>query len=276
MVGHGEMHYMSKDKLHIIDNLFPHAYSSSWYNRPEFFEWDRNYSDEHVIITDNMLTSVDSITSKKKYAWLVESPMITPNAYEYIRNNYNKFDLIFTFDKNLLSLSDKFILLPIGGCWIEEQDRVIHDKTKLISMTLSAKKITEGHRLRHEIVNNKLINGLDIFGYNNPIQNKISGLKEYKFNIIIENTREDYYFTEKLIDCFITGTIPVYWGCPSIHEFFDDKGMITFSSLDEFNNKKNLINDEFYKNNYESVLKNYDIAKKYLVADDMIYKTLKK
>jgi hypothetical protein len=276
MVKHGVMHYMSRDKLHIIDYLFSHTYSSSWYNKPTLFDWDRTHNDDHVILTDKSLDLVSSVSSKKKYAWLVESPMITPNAYDFIRKNYDKFDLIFTFDKNLLGLSHKFVLLPIGGCWIEENDRIIHDKTKLIGITLSAKKITEGHRLRHDIVNTNLINNLDVFGFNNPIQNKIIGLKEYKFNLIIENAREDYYFTEKLIDCFITGTIPVYWGCPSIHEFFDIKGIITFSSLDELNKKKNLIDDEFYKNNYQSVLKNYDIAKKYLVADDIIYKILKK
>ena len=34
------------------------------------------------------------------------------------------------------------------------------------------------------------------------------------------------YFTEKLLDCFLTRTVPVYWGCPDIYEYFDLDGII--------------------------------------------------
>ena len=34
------------------------------------------------------------------------------------------------------------------------------------------------------------------------------------------NGRGDYEFDEKLIDCFLTGTVPIFWGCPSIDKFF--------------------------------------------------------
>ena len=53
------------------------------------------------------------------------------------------------------------------------------------------------------------------------------------FSIVIENSRSDYYFSEKLIDCFECGTIPIYWGMPSINKFFDMDGIITFETIDE-------------------------------------------
>lgn len=269
------MRYMLKDKLHIVDTLFLHAHSSSWYNKPTNFDWCREPNEDYVIFTDNSLKMVDDTTSKKKYAWLIESPLITPNAYEYIKNNHHKFDLIFTFDKNLLGISDKFVLVPIGGCWIEEKNRIVHNKSKLISIILSYKKTTYGHKLRHDIVERGVIDNLDIFGYPNRIDTKIEGLKDYKYSVVIENAIEDYYFTEKLIDCFITGTIPIYCGCPSIHKFFDVNGIITFSSIDDLIQKQPQINDDFYKINFQSVLNNYELAKKYLVSDDIIYNILK-
>jgi hypothetical protein len=28
----------------------------------------------------------------------------------------------------------------------------------------------------------------------------------------------DNWLTEKIIDCMLTGTVPIYWGAPNIHE----------------------------------------------------------
>jgi hypothetical protein len=43
----------------------------------------------------------------------------------------------------------------------------------------------------------------------------------------------DFYFTEKLIDPISVGCIPIYWGCPSIGQFFDRAGIIQFNDLDQ-------------------------------------------
>ena len=263
---------MSKDKLYILDNLFTHTHSSSWYNKPELFEWVRSLDGEHIVLTDNMLSHVDNIQGKKKYGWLVESPEITPHAYSYIKNNYEKFDTVFTFDRELLDLSDKFMLLPIGGCWIKEEDRFISEKTKNTSIILSSKKQTKGHKLRHDIAFNDVISGLDIFGFTNPIENKIEALKDYRFSVIIENTKQDYYFTEKIIDCLITGTIPIYWGCPSIGDFFDINGFIIFDKIEDLKDINQILTSKFYNCKLEHIIKNYEIAKNYLVGDDFVHR----
>lgn len=273
MVVHGVMRFMLKDNLYIHDSIFSHAKSSSWYNEPELFEWKRKYDENHLVFTDFSVFEVDKFHNQKKYAWLLESPEITPHAYEYIKHNYDKFDNIFTFDKNLLNLSSKFILLPIGGCWIDECDRSIHIKSKNLSMITSNKITTNGHLLRHEIVNK--FNNFDLFGYSNPIEKKISGLKDYRFSIIVENCKKDYYFTEKLIDCFITGTIPIYWGCPSIGEFFNIDGILTFETLDDLKVILDNINEELYNSKLNEIKTNFDLSLKYIIADNELYKQIK-
>jgi hypothetical protein len=45
-------------------------------------------------------------------------------------------------------------------------------------------------------------------------------LKESSMSICIENSSQKNYFTEKIIDCLLSWTLPVYWGCPNIHDFF--------------------------------------------------------
>ena len=267
---HGETLCMLKDSLYICDSMFSHTNSSSWYNEPDFFNWVREYDQDHLFFTDFSLHHVNDFDNYKKYAWILEYPVVSANAYEFIKKNHKKFDLVFTFSKELLSISDKFIFIPLGGCWIDKEDRKIHEKSKEVSIILSSKKTADGHKLRHSILDKYPL--LDSFGYNNPIEKKITGLKDYRFSIIIENCKEDYYFTEKLIDSFITGTIPIYWGCPSISDFFDTNGMLIFNTLDDLNFIIENLSQNLYDSKIDSVKNNFEKAKNFLVAENLIYK----
>ena len=100
-----------------------------------------------------------------------------------------------------------------------------NEKSKDISFNFSSKKTTAGHRLRHVIANdrdiktNTLIDQLGSGPQNIRIVEKGEMINPYKFSISIENSTYNHYFTEKILDCFISGTVPIYWGCPSIGNF---------------------------------------------------------
>ena len=85
-----------------------------------------------------------------------------------------------------------------------------------------------------------------------------------KFSVIIENSQETNYFSEKLIDCLLTRTIPIYWGCPNIEEYFDINGFIFINNENDFLSQLNAINlEEYYSDKKESIEKNFEEAKKY-------------
>lgn len=264
---------MSKPRLHINDDIFAHAKTSSWHNESDLFDWDRTVSTDVMVFTDNLLRNAENSEAKHKYAWLVESPAITPESRVYVTNNEHLFDGIFTFDKSLYEKSSKYHFTPCGGCWVLEQDRAVHTKSKNVSMIMSHKMTTEGHRLRHEIAGRN--DGIDIFGYTNPIDNKITGLKDYRFSVSVENTRADYYFTEKLIDCFMTGTVPVYWGCPSIGDFFNTDGVVVIDSADDLQAVLGELTEDRYQSMLDAVNENFELAKEYLVCDDFVYRKIK-
>lgn len=54
-----------------------------------------------------------------------------------------------------------------------------------------------------------------------------------QFNIAVENTAQEHYFTEKLLGCFISLTIPIYIGCPNIGDYFDTRGMFIANSVED-------------------------------------------
>jgi hypothetical protein len=192
----------------------------------------------------------------------IEPPSIM-NTTQAIINNQNKFNVIFTWNKDILNKCSNSVLFPFGSCWIKNEDRKIHEKTKETSIIASVKRKTIGHNLRHNIIQSNLIE-LDLFGNGyNPIENKITALKDYRFSLIIENEKMDNWFTEKIIDCLVTGTIPIYWGCPNIGDYFDTRGFIIIESIEDLATKKNMLNDATYFEMLPYIKTNFELAKNY-------------
>lgn len=96
-----------------------------------------------------------------------------------------------------------------------------------------------------------------------PNDDKLELFKS-KFSIIIENSTEMNYFSEKLIDCLLAKTVPLYWGCPNVFDFFDKRGIICFHTIDELIQIINEINFEEYYNRHSQIIeKNFELAKPY-------------
>ena len=53
-------------------------------------------------------------------------------------------------------------------------------------------------------------------------------LQDYKFNICFENSSYPGYATEKLYEAYIGGTIPIYWGSPTIEVDFNPKAFLNW------------------------------------------------
>lgn len=255
--------------------MFAHAKYSTDFQESKYIEWDRtplSPNDKFIFYTDHSLDRV--INNTNSIAWLLESPEITPLSYNWIKINYNKFNKVLTHNKELLDIKENFLFCPLGGCWIKPEDHKIYDKTKLISIISSGKRLTHGHMLRHQAI--QMFNDkINVYGRGyNPINYKLSALQDFAFSLTIENTKSDYYFTEKLIDCFMTGTVPIYWGCPSIGNFFNTDGMIIFDKIEELDIIINNLTIENYNSMKVAIQDNFEKAKDYLIAEDYIYKNI--
>lgn len=97
-------------------------------------------------------------------------------------------------------------------------------KTKALSIICSNKKNMRWHRRRLAFEQQlKNTSGLDIdfFGRGKKdLPDKWSGLAPYRYSISLENSLYPDYWTEKLADCFLAGTVPIYCGCPNIANYF--------------------------------------------------------
>jgi hypothetical protein len=111
-----------------------------------------------------------------------------------------------------------------------------------------------------ESINDKM----DVYGRCcNYIENKADALRDYKFNVCIENLQHTNWFTEKIIDCLRTGTVPIYWGCPNIGDFFNTKGFIIVNSLEDIVNVVNNLTEDDYTSRLEYIKENFDKSLQY-------------
>ena len=98
------------------------------------------------------------------------------------------------------------------------------------------------------------------------INDKIKFFSSYKFSIAMENSNGDGYISEKIVDSFLAGTIPIYYGDYMVDEYINPKTYILIKGEKDLNKKIEYIkeidnNDELYKKLLkENVLLDKNIA----------------
>lgn len=58
------------------------------------------------------------------------------------------------------------------------------------------------------------------------VKDKIKFLSSYKFSLAMENSNGDGYLSEKILQSYISGTIPIYYGDYLIDEYINPKTYI--------------------------------------------------
>jgi hypothetical protein len=260
---------MSKFKINLFcnDSLLP---STSDKNVSKYTEWVKDGSGEINLYVNQKCLDVFSDTStKRRYIWLLESRQIIPNIFDFVEKNYEflltRCDGIFTCDKELCKIPGFKYVISNAAPWVE--DRKIFDKTKLVSMISSNKSYTEGHKKRLEYVN-QFKDMVDLYGRGiKDIACKEDGLRDYMFSISIENAVYDTYFTEKLTDCFSTGTIPIFYGSDKVVEYFNEDGIIF---LDE-NFNISILTEELYNSKKDAIVDNFERSINLPIAEDYMF-----
>lgn len=72
-------------------------------------------------------------------------------------------------------------------------------------------------------------------------EDKIETISNYKFSICFENTAYPGYVTEKIIDCYMAGVIPIYLGAPDIGKFVPPDSFIDMRKYKSMRSLHNFI-----------------------------------
>ena len=272
-----------KDKqLHCINASFDHSHGSNHIVKPKF-TWLHNQlptdKSKPVVVIDSLLMKFMPLHEKHDsvYAWLCESSAIIEDTIKFVKENLDDvmscYKKVFSCDHSLVSMHDRIEFCPSGSNmpWVVDEPK---DKTNLVSIIASGKNTTDGHKKRNACVQHCLNNpGFDVYGRSfNPIDRKEEAMLPYMFSLVYENHCYDKYYTEKITDCFATGTVPIYVGTKKICEDFDCGGIIFYDNPEQLSN---LTMDD-YNSRIDSVKENYNRVCQMKISDDYMFEEVKK
>jgi hypothetical protein len=139
-------------------------------------------------------------------------------------------------------------------------------KKSLLSIIASNKRKLSGHKLRHEFIERCRLKKipLDLFGRAyKVVDRKEEALTDYMYSVVIENSREANYYTEKLIDCFLQRVIPIYWGAPNIGDFFNPEGLVICNSVEDLIRECEKLTPQTYQQRENAIEENFQLASAY-------------
>lgn len=179
-------------------------------------------ADYYIIIQEDTKIS-QALPSHKKIYIQREPDTIIPNKVF----NKNKGAYLASFDN-----SYQFSVWWVEKNYDELKQLQFPVKTKALNTIQSLKQNTTGQKLRTEFAlnfKNKYPEAIDIYGSLNTINterikklplNKLESTINYRYSFVAENSQQDNYFSEKIVDAYLSWSMPIYWGCPNILKYF--------------------------------------------------------
>lgn len=221
---------------------------------------------------------VKSLPHKHKVLVHLEPQPLMIDFYNWSKANEDLFDLIFVHYPNWHEHGTgnnpkKYRYYDSSGdTWIHKDNRKIYQKSKNITAIWSNKNWLPGHAMRHKLRNllAAIPSKVDL---NNPIE-KIDGLRDYRFEIVIDN-EDSYAITEKCMDSFLTGTIPIIWSTKDHPQWdgYDTSGMIFFQSAEEAYDivVNNVANKQYYESSLSAIIHNFNYSINRLGLHNILY-----
>jgi len=205
---------------------------------------------------------------KKNYLIVNEPSLIIPSNHN--SEILKKFDKVFTYNDNIKGENIIKVNLPYDFENIKTYKNYSKTGYLLVSSNLKSKIAYENYSFRNEVINffkdknlrfhlygkgwdkktssSRIINKLlkyfyipnSIKSYKGVADNKIKLGANYLFQFAIENSSNiDGYISEKLFDCFFSGSIPIYLGPKNILDYIPKD---SFININDFKNLHHLIN----------------------------------
>jgi hypothetical protein len=167
---------------------------------------------------------------KNVWLWNMEPP---DEEWEWLRKGYKYYEKVITVDHqiNHPKLIKNQLAIPwqINKTYDELSTNDFFDKkTKDLSFITSNYAARKGHKKRLKFLSQ--IDGklkFDLWGRGfRTMDDKFDALQAYKYSIVIENSQHKDYWSEKIADAFLSGTLPFYFGCPNISDYYDKGSFI--------------------------------------------------
>jgi len=230
---------------------------SDVYNEEVIVSYNLNEAD---ILIESIFTNTTYVNYKPwKSSFLYTGE---PFYAKCMLNNLSSYTCILGFNYT----GGNYVEFPFYLLYLKSFPDMSFEPTKSIPNNYTSVVISNGSVNERAIFLDKLDKKMPvIYGgtYKNNIGGKIEGhfasenlttfYKNSKFVVTMENTKVAHYITEKLINGFRSGIIPIYWGSQHVAEHFNSKRFIILEDISEGSINKvidrmaNMNDEEYFK-----------------------------
>jgi len=162
----------------------------------------------------------------------------------------------------------------VGKSYDELHNTDVPEKTKALSAIASTKDWITGHRMRGEFVERaaREFADMDLYGRGRELEidDKWDGLAPYRYSLAIENTSKNNYWTEKISDCFLSYTVPFYFGATNISQYFPEDSYI-WLPIDDPERAVSIIRESLSHDEWEKRLPAVKEARRKVLEDYSLY-----
>jgi hypothetical protein len=216
---------------------------------------------------------------------ITDEPLKSELFY-HTREHRDCYTYILTFHESILDGNPKAKLFHSSGSrpWV---NNYIAPKKRFCVSTLVGGKDDprmEGYYLRHNLWHEKSHITIPIDFYLSSHYKwkdvsydgqKILGdskipLFDSQFHIAIENISIKDYFSEKVLDCFQSRTIPIYYGCLNIGDYFNFNGVIIVHNLREIIDVCNKLTPDTYERMLPVAENNFETSNKWFNWEERV------
>lgn len=181
-----------------------------------------------LVMLNNRMKHEVHARCPKGFVWALMQEPYVKGFTDWMIERHEAFDRVYT--NYSPSTDPKYITsqpaLPwhVNRTFDELNTCTMPEKNRALSWVVGNCRDLPGHLKRYaflRLIQSEKSLDIDLFGravcY---IEDKWDGLADYRYSIAAENTVWPDYWTEKIADCFLSWTIPLYHGCTNLEKYF--------------------------------------------------------
>ena len=207
------------------------------------------------------------------------------------QQHQNNYTHLLTFRQDILDTNPKATLFLCMNTWV--RNYISPNKKFCVSNVVGGKNNPRftGYALRHELWHRRAsikiprdfyLSGNAPFAHifvpwrdvdytgELVLGDSKTPLFDSMFHIAIENISMRNYFSEKILDCFQSRTVPIYCGCLNIGDFFNIDGILVARTVDKIIETCNSLTPETYNSMLPAVEDNFNRSIKWCDHQEQI------
>lgn len=194
------------------------------------FTFNTSEACDYVVAVNRLPVELTTCCSPENIWAIMQEPPVP--EYNWLHQGYQHFYRVFTPDIHLQG--EKYIhthgALPwwISKTYDELKVLPPPDKTHKLSWITSNTTGRMGHRQRMTFLR-QLRTQIDFDLYGRGFQHvsdKWEALSSYRYALAVENYSGPYYWTEKLMDVYLSWSMPIYHGATNITDYFPEESLV--------------------------------------------------